>query len=118
LEADSRYAFGLGLSEILQAVDRAGSIKHAAHDLGKSYRYVWKRIKEAETALGHLLVKTQVGGTGTQRSSLTEAARRLVAGFLDLRSRMLQLVKEEFMRHLFSHPNADVPNSTPERCLP
>jgi molybdenum-dependent DNA-binding transcriptional regulator ModE len=38
LEFEGRYAFGLGASEILQAVDRAGSIKHAASDLGKSYR--------------------------------------------------------------------------------
>src|SRR5438132_378680 len=55
LEAGGRYAVGLGISEILQAVDRARSIKRAACDLGKSYRHVWSRIKAAEDALGRRL---------------------------------------------------------------
>src|SRR5439155_5623497 len=70
LEVGGDYAFGLGIGEILQAVDRAGSIKQAAADLGKSYRHVWSRIKQAEQALGRQLVRTQVGGQGKQRSSL------------------------------------------------
>jgi len=59
LETSGKYAFGLGLSEILQAVDSTGSIKHAARHLRKSYVYVWNRIKEGEDALGHVLVQTQ-----------------------------------------------------------
>jgi molybdate transport repressor ModE-like protein len=55
LERDSRYAFGLGVCEILQAVDRTGSIKQAASELGKSYRHVWAGVKEAEGALGDAL---------------------------------------------------------------
>jgi molybdate transport system regulatory protein len=94
------YAFGFGISEMLQAVDRAGSIKEAAADLGKSYRYVWGRIKAVEQTLGRPLVETQVGGQGTQRSSLTPEARWLVNAFLRLRSRMAQLVQQEFARSL------------------
>ena len=98
LEAGGAYAFGLGIAEILQAVDRAGSIKQAAADLGKSYRHVWARVKEAERALGRPLVQTQVGGHGRQRSSLTPEARRLTAAFLTLRSRMAEAVAQEFSR--------------------
>src|SRR5262245_18509093 len=87
LEVEGHYAFGFGISEILEAVDRAGSIKQAARDLGKSYRHVWSRVKEAEDALGCTLVETHVGGTGTRRSFLTAEARRLVAGFLALSRR-------------------------------
>lgn len=99
LETDGRYAFGFGVAEILQAVDGAGSIKQAAADLGLSYRYVWGRIKKAEQALSRQLVEPRVGGAGTQRSSLTSEARRLLAAFLALRSRMLQLLQDEFTRH-------------------
>src|SRR2546421_7078897 len=84
LEVGGDYAFGFGIAEILQAVDQAGSIKQAAADLGKSYRHVWARIKEAEAALDRPLVQTQVGGHGTQRSSLTAEARWLSAAFLAL----------------------------------
>src|SRR3954454_12271637 len=81
LEVDGRYAFGLGISAILQAVDRTGSIKAAAAELGKSYRHVWARVKEAEQALGLRLVEARVGGQGERRSSLTDDARRLTDAF-------------------------------------
>jgi molybdate transport system regulatory protein len=98
LEVVGRYGFGFGVSEILRAVERAGSIKQAADDLGKSYRYVWGRIKDAEQAIGQALVETQVGGQGTQRSSLTEPAKQLVADFLAMRDRMIQVMEQEFIR--------------------
>ncbi len=98
LEIDGRYGFGFGLSEILQAVERAGSIKQAADDLGKSYRYVWGRIKDAEEAIGQALVETQVGGQGTQRSFLTDRARRLVESFLAMRAAVNEVLAEEFAR--------------------
>ena len=96
LEIDGRYVFGFGLSEILKAVEAAGSIKAAAESLGKSYRYVWGRIKKAERALGAPLVETRVGGKGTDRSSLTELAGRLVGDYDALRGRMLDVVEQEF----------------------
>jgi molybdate transport system regulatory protein len=99
LETDGRYAFGLGIAEILDAIDRVGSIKQAAAELGKSYRYVWGRLKKAEQTLGRRLVETQVGGQGTQRSSLTPEARKAAASFLAFRRRMGELTKHEYSLH-------------------
>ncbi len=96
LEINGSYAFGHGLCEMLQAVEHAGSIKQAARDLGKSYRYVWGRIKEAEKTLGRQLVETQVGGKDAQRSCLTPEARQLAADFQAVRLRIIQRVKDEF----------------------
>ena len=98
LECAGAYAFGWGICEILQAVERAGSIKEGARGLGKSYRYVWSRIKEAERALGAKLVQTQVGGAGTQRSGLTPLARRLVNAFGAYRRHMIAVGAREFAR--------------------
>ena len=100
LEIDGNYAFGHGLCEMLQAVEHAGSIKQASRDLGKSYRYVWGRIKEAERILGRQLVETQVGGKDAQRSGLTPEARRLVSDFQVLRRRMIERVEREFAQRL------------------
>jgi len=96
LEMDGEYVFGFGLSEILKAVDAAGSMKAAADRLGKSYRYLWGRIKEAETAMGAPLVETRVGGRGPGRSSLTELASRLVTDYDALRRRAFEVVEQEF----------------------
>jgi molybdate transport system regulatory protein len=109
-ECEDRYAFGLGICEVLQAVDRSGSIKQAARDVGRSYRHVWARIKEAERAGGCPLVETRVGGTGTRRSCLTDSARYLVAGFLAFRGRMTRLAEREFARH-FHSPQGAVPDT-------
>jgi len=104
LESGGRYVFGFGLSEILKAVEAAGCIKEAALRLGKSYRYVWGRIKKAEAAMGASLVQTRVGGKGTDRSELTPMARALVQDFDALRARVFRVAEEEFA-HRFPPPN-------------
>jgi molybdate transport repressor ModE-like protein len=101
LEVDGQYLFGFGMSEILKAVEAAGSIKAAASRLGKSYRYVWGRIKKAETTLGQSLVKTRIGGKGASRSELTDTARSLVRDYDALRERVFEVAHEEF-GHRFS----------------
>lgn len=106
LEIEGGYAFGWGICEILNAVDTTGSIKEAAKHLGKSYRHIWSRIKEAEEVLGRTLVEAHVGGTGTHRSFLTEEARTLVAAFVALRSKVLQFTEATFQQ-LFPPPLQD-----------
>lgn len=96
LEVDGDYVFGHGLAEILQAVESTGSLKEAAAKLGKSYRHVWSRVKEAEAAIGQTLVETQVGGTGSQRSSLSPRAQSLLTDFAALRTRMMKVLQAEF----------------------
>jgi molybdate transport system regulatory protein len=96
LEVDGRYVFGHGLAEILLAIDSCGSIKEASGRLGKSYRYVWQRVKEAEEALQSPLVDAHVGGAGTHRSRLTSEARQLLTTFMRLRTKVLALVEREF----------------------
>jgi molybdate transport system regulatory protein len=98
LELDGHYVFGHGLSEILKAIEVTGSIKEGAAKLGKSYRYVWGRIKKAESWLGGALVQTRVGGKRTDRSALTPLARRLVGDYDALRERMFDVVRQEFHR--------------------
>ncbi len=107
LELDKDYAFGSGISRILKAVDESGSIKQAAEGLGRSYRYVWGRIKQAEATTGITLVETKVGGAGVQRSALTEEALELVHRFTALRSRLLEVVEEEFTSTFRVTPHTD-----------
>lgn len=99
LEIEGDYVFGYGISQILEAIQQTGSIKHAAAELGKSYRHVWDRVKQAEQALGNPLVHTQVGGKDARRSELTAEAKQFLHGFLKMRAKMQALVDKEFARH-------------------
>jgi molybdate transport system regulatory protein len=103
LEIDGQYVFGFGLSRILKAVRATGSIKAASERLGKSYRYVWGRIKKAEAVLGGPLVESRVGGKDLRRSCLTASASKLVADYDALRERMFEVVRQEFSRR-FKRP--------------
>ena len=100
LEVDGKYVFGLGICRILEAVQETGSIKSAAASIGKSSRHVWSRIKEVEQAIGLSLVATQVGGSDTRRSALTEPAQQLVASYHDLRAQVFSLVDDQFSTNI------------------
>jgi molybdate transport repressor ModE-like protein len=100
LEVNSQYVFGLGISNILKAVQQTGSIKAAAREVGKSYRHVWDKIKQAEQALGVPLVRSQVGGKDARRSELSELAQDLVRDFDNFRQTLFQLVQVEFSQRL------------------
>ena len=111
LEMDDQYVFDFGISEILKAVQQSGSMKAAAQSLGKSYRHVWARIKEAEQALGEPLVDARVGGKEARRSSLTELAGRLVSDYDALRGRMFEVVEQEFSARFETAPDPKPPRS-------
>jgi len=100
LEVDGQYVFGLGISDTLKAIQHTGSIKAAAKELGKSYRYTWDKVKQAEQALGAPLVLTQVGGRDARRSELTALAQDLVVEFDALRKRLFGLIQGPFHERL------------------
>jgi molybdate transport repressor ModE-like protein len=95
MQSPNGFGFGSRFVAILEAVDRTGSIKHAAAEVGWSYRHVWSRIKKAEDALACALVTTQLGGPDKDRSALTPAARHLVTRFHELRTRLLSLAARD-----------------------
>lgn len=61
--------------QLLEAVDRTGSISAAAHAMAIQYRLAWNRIHEMEERLGVALVQTTVGGKGGGGAQLTPEAR-------------------------------------------
>lgn len=100
LELDGESILCRGLCEMLKAVDETGSIKDAAARVERSYRFVWSRIKDAETAFGATLVETRVGGHGANRSELTPLAVELIRGFEGLCQQVYHLVDEVFADQL------------------
>lgn len=97
-ELDGRRVFCAGICQILQAVEQTGSIKEAATTIGRSYRFVWGRLKEAETTFGQQLVETRVGGELAQRSTLTPAGCRLVQNYQRLRQKLFEVADAEFAK--------------------
>jgi len=102
LEADGESVLCRGLCDMLRAVEQTGSIKKGAEQIGRSYRFVWSRIKEAEAAFGNTLVETRVGGKEANRSELTPLAQELLRDFDALCKQIYQLVDGAFAGQLQS----------------
>jgi molybdate transport system regulatory protein len=100
LEANGENVFCRGMAEVLEAVQRTHSIKGAAAEVGRSYRYIWARIKQTEEALGAKLVAAQVGGRGAERSELTPLAVELLQEFSHMRAEVYRLIDDVSARRL------------------
>ena len=58
-----------------------GSLSGAAARLGVPYRTAWTRLREIEAGLGFKVLETQSGGAAGGGSTLTPAARDVLARF-------------------------------------
>jgi len=84
LERDGYHVLGKGGAEILEAVEKHGSISSASKALGMSYRYVWGYIKRIEKATGKKVLMTKKGGRGGGEARLTSFGRELLREFKKL----------------------------------
>ena len=73
--------FGPGPAELLERVERRGSLRSAAREMGLSYSKALKILREAERGLAIPLVSAEAGGLGGGGSTVTPEARALLAWF-------------------------------------
>lgn len=68
---ESEIAFGKGLVDLLEGIDRSGSINHATKEMGMAYSKAWKIINNAEAKSGLTLVEREgPGGSKLTREGL------------------------------------------------
>lgn len=73
---------GEGGAELLQAVDRRGSLAEGARQIGWSYRHAWGYIRKTEAVLGISLVATKAGKGAARGTVITDVARDIVSTLL------------------------------------
>ena len=98
LEAGGEPVFGDGKQMLLEAVDRTGSLRAAAEELGMSYRGLWGRLRQMERRLGVQLVRRRVGGRGGGGAALTPEAADLIARYRRFRRGIDTLVDARFAK--------------------
>lgn len=80
-DEDGRRIFGPGPAQLLEQVERTGSLRAAAQKMGLSYSKALKILHAAERGLAAPLVSTESGGLGGGGSTITPQARALLAWF-------------------------------------
>ena len=78
LEKEGEALIGRGRAELLEAIDRTGSIRQAALELGLSYRHAWGVVSRIGKAYGSPVVVSRRGGKKGGSTRLSEAGRKLV----------------------------------------
>ncbi len=82
IEHRAKPLLGKGGADILEQIERHGSISKAAVDLGMSYRYVWNYMRKIESALGETVVEAYRGGKhGGGGARLTALGESLLAEY-------------------------------------
>jgi len=77
VDAKGNIIFGKGRLEILESIEKTGSINRTAKVMKMSYKTVWSKIKSTEKHLKNKIVHT-ARKSGTR---LTPAGRKLVTEF-------------------------------------
>jgi len=95
-EKSGSHVFGSGLANLLENVDRLGSLQDAARAANMSYRYAWNLISAAEKHLGRTLVLRRAGGSSGGGSSLCDDGRRMLDAFRRLSREVADFADERF----------------------
>lgn len=70
---------GPGKAELLERIDRTGSIAAAGREMGMSYKRAWMLVGTLNAMFRDALVDSTRGGPGVGGAVLTENGRRVLA---------------------------------------
>lgn len=93
-ETGERF-MGIGRMELLQHIQRTGSINGAAKAMGMSYKRAWDLIQSLNDLAGIPLVQTQTGGQKGGGASLTDAGVRYLNYYQTLQIRFQHFLDDE-----------------------
>ena len=106
-------ALGPGKAELLEGIDRSGSISAAAREMNMSYRRAWKLIEEVNASFNEPLCVTAVGGRSGGGAQVTELGRAVLTLFRKMEAEASEAIAAD-LRELQSFLNT--PLEKREKC--
>ena len=107
----NRSSVGIGKIELLEGIERTGSLSQAAREMHMSYRRAWLLLEDLNTSFDHRVARASVGGRGGGGVVLTEFGSSLVAGYRRLDSSLRPLA-DACMKNVGRHIKAGAPKRT------
>jgi molybdate transport system regulatory protein len=88
-------AMGPGKADLLEAIQRVGSISGAGRELGMSYRRAWQLVSTMNTCFREPLVETSKGGSEGGGATLTPLGEAVLASYQKLLARAQDQLRPE-----------------------
>ena len=95
---EGNKVLGRGPCELLERVERCGSLNAASKEMGMAYSKAYRIIKGAELALGFPLLERTTGGRNGGGSLVTETGRECIRRYSLLDEKINRFAEEEFQR--------------------
>ncbi len=86
---------GKGRVELLELIDKTGSISAAAKEMKMSYRQAWQMVEEMNERSASPLVEKQLGGKSGGGTNITEAGHHAIDQFHELEKRIKNFIEAE-----------------------
>jgi molybdate transport system regulatory protein len=81
ISCGEEFAMGPGKADLLEAIDREGSISGAGRALGMSYRRAWLLVDQMNRCFREKLVETLSGGGHERGARLSDAGRVVLSAY-------------------------------------
>ena len=97
--AGKNIAFGPGKADLLEALEKTGSITRAANNLGMSYMRAWTLIRTMNRCFCEPLVEAVRGGTrGGGGARLTTTGRQVLELYRQMDEKCLESVQPQWRK--------------------
>ena len=87
---------GIGVIWLLEEIERAGSLRKAAMNLGMSYTKSYAMLSKAEENLAFPLIERRKGGASHEGAALTQKAKEFIKLYWAFQSRAKEKVVREY----------------------
>jgi molybdate transport system regulatory protein len=95
-------AMGPGKADLLEAIEKTGSISAAGRALGMSYRRTWLLVDTMNRCWKEPLVETATGGSHGGGARLTEFGKQVVQSYRDLQKMIAECADNSAFSKLLS----------------
>ena len=89
-------AMGPGKADLLEAIEREGSISAAARALGMSYRRAWLLVETMNRCFSQPLVQALAGGRQGGGAQLRDEGRQVLQRYRQLQARLRAVAEQDW----------------------
>ena len=86
---------GPGKVDLIEAIERKGSISAASREMGMSYRRAWLLVDALNTMFGRPLVVASPGGVHGGGAQITDFGKAIAAAYRRIEQRTYAAIREE-----------------------